>query len=215
MHARGHVGPPEKRLRERRAVVGADFQFQNGFARMQADAVHALHAAHRVVIAAPDGFRAVGVRFNFDIHRQKCGGAMMLRPVELDAAGNPRPGQADQRRLDDGLVINQIVAVGLVQDGVNAPADFRQDHHADEFVFDPDGLPFALDRFFGNAVGEGQRINRAAAALINALFQEHRILVRRRGEPGGKGDGSRRDTNWRRWAHGGKAEVLGISPIFR
>ena len=114
VHARGDVGPPKKRLHERRAVVGAHLEFEIRLARMQADAVHAFHAAHRIVVAAPDGFRAVGVLFDFKIHRQKRRGPVMLRPVELDAAGNPRPGQADQRGLDDGLVVNQIVAVGLV-----------------------------------------------------------------------------------------------------
>src|SRR5260221_10591516 len=55
MHARGDVGPPEKRLHERRAVIGADFEFEKTFAGMQTDAMHALHAAHRIVITAPDG----------------------------------------------------------------------------------------------------------------------------------------------------------------
>jgi hypothetical protein len=71
----------------------------------------------------------------------------MLRPVELDAAGNPRPGQADERGLDDVLVVNQIVAVGLVLNGVDAPADFRQHQHAEKFVFDPDRLPFRSTGF--------------------------------------------------------------------
>ena len=54
MHARGDIGPPQKRLRERRPVVGAHFQFKICPARMQADAVHSFHARHRVVVAAPN-----------------------------------------------------------------------------------------------------------------------------------------------------------------
>ncbi len=185
MHARGDIGPPQKRLHERRAVVGANFEFEISLARMQADAVHAFHAAHRIVVAAPDRFRAVRVFFDFKIHRQKRRGPMMLRPVEFDAAGNPRPGQADQRRLDDRLVVNQIVAVRLVLQDVDASANFRQNHRADEFIFDPDGLPFSIHRLFRDAIGERQRINFAAAALINALFQKHRVFVRRRGQVGG------------------------------
>jgi hypothetical protein len=56
MHARGDIRPPEKRLGERRAIVSAHFQFQRSAARMQANAVHAFHPAHRVVVAAPDCF---------------------------------------------------------------------------------------------------------------------------------------------------------------
>jgi hypothetical protein len=47
-------------------------------------------------------FEPSGVFLDFKIHRQKRRGPMMLRPIEFDAAGNPRAGQPDQRRLDDG-----------------------------------------------------------------------------------------------------------------
>ena len=185
MHARGDVGPPEKCLHERRAVVGAHLQFDDTpLPGCRQTPCMPFMRRHRVVVAAPDGLRAVGVFLDFKIHRQKRRGAMMLRPVELDAAGNPRPGQPDQRGLDDALVVNQIVAVGLVLNRVDAPADFRQHHHAEKFIFDPDRLPFAVHRLFRDAVGEGQGINLAAAALINPLFQKHRVLVRRRGQIG-------------------------------
>ena len=107
---------------------------------------------------------------------------MMLRPVELDAAGNPRPGQADERGFDDPLVVNQIVAIGLVLNRVNAPADFGQHQHAQKFIFDPQCFPLSVHGFFRDPVGEGQGINFAAAALINPLFQKHRVLVRRGGQ---------------------------------
>ena len=118
--------------------------------------------------------------FDFKIHRQKSCRAMMLRPVEFDAAGNPRPGKPDERRLDDALVVNQIVAVGFVLNRVDAPANFGQNHHAKEFVFEPDCFPLSVGFGFCNAVRERQGINLAAAALINPLLQKHRILVRRR-----------------------------------
>ena len=67
MHARGDVGPPEEGLHRLRAVVGADLELDHGFARMQADAVHAFHAGHRIVVAAPDGRGAVVVVLDFDL----------------------------------------------------------------------------------------------------------------------------------------------------
>ena len=68
-------------------------------------------------------------------------GPVVLRPVELDAAADPRPGQADQRGLDHRLVVDEIVAVGLVLQPVDAAAELREDHHAEEFVLDEQRLP--------------------------------------------------------------------------
>ena len=102
----------------------------------------------------------------------------MLWPVEFDAAARPRPGETDERGLDDRLFINEFVTVGLVLNGMNASADFRQHQYPEKFVFNPDRLPCPVHRLFGNAIGERQRINSAAAALIDPLLQKHRILVR-------------------------------------
>jgi hypothetical protein len=38
-------------------------------------------------------------------------------------------------------MVNEVVVVGLVEDAVDASADFGQQQHAEEFVLDPDGLP--------------------------------------------------------------------------
>ena len=199
MHARGDIRPPQKSLRERRAIVGAHFEFDDPPARMQADPVHAFHAAHRIMIAAPDGYCAVGVLFDFKIRGQKSRRAVMLRPVEFNAAGDPRPRQADERGFDDALIVNEIVAVGLVENGVNAPADFGQDHYAEKLVFEPDRFPFSIQSGFGNSIREGQRINLAAAALIDAIFQEHRIFVRRGGKISGDGQFFPTDRDRRRF----------------
>ena len=117
---------------ERRAVVGADLEFDARLARVQADAVHALHAAigswslHQTV-TLPSACSSISI-----VHRHERRRPVMLRPVELDAAAEIHgPGQADQRGLDDGLVVDEIVAVGLVLQRVDAPADLRQDQHAE------------------------------------------------------------------------------------
>ena len=144
---------------------------------MQADAVHALHADHRVMVATPDRFAAVGVRLDFDVHRHEGRRAVVLRPVELHPAGNPRAGQANQGGLYHVLAVKEVVAVDLVLTDVDAPADFRQDHYAEEIVFQPDRIPGAFGARFGDAVVEGQRVNRATAALVDAFFQKHRVLI--------------------------------------
>ena len=45
----------------------------------------------------------------------------MLRPVELNAAGDPRSCQPYQCGLDDLVVIYRIVAVGFVIHTLDAP----------------------------------------------------------------------------------------------
>jgi len=51
---------------------------------------------------------------------------MVLRPIELDAARNPQAGEADERRLDHVLAVEEvIVVVGLVLADVFADWQLR------------------------------------------------------------------------------------------
>ena len=179
MHARCSIGPPEERLRKRRAVVQPHFQFEYSAPWVQADAVHPLHALHRIVIAAPDGDGAVLRSFNLRCNRHERRRSVVLRPVEFNAARDPRPCESYQRRLDDVLAIEEIVASGLVVADVNAPSDLRQDHEPQVFVFDMKGFPRPRRRLSCDAVDERERVHLAAAALVHAPFQEHRIPFRR------------------------------------
>lgn len=81
----------------------------------------------------------------------------MLRPVEFNPARNPWPGQPHQRRFDDVVVIDKIIAVGLVEGAVNPSAQFGQDHDAQILVFQPDGmvgdLPQTSDTFSVTGAG--------------------------------------------------------------
>src|ERR1051325_10820740 len=108
-------------------IVGTHFQFNYGTVRMQADAVHSFHARHWIMVAAPYGLRTVSVFFDAGINREESCRAMMLRPIEFDAAANPWACQANEGGLNHGLIIDEIKAVGFVLDGVNSSADFRQD----------------------------------------------------------------------------------------
>ena len=112
----------------------------------------------------------------------------MLRPVELNAAGNPRPCQPYQCGLDDLVVIYRIVAVGFVVHTLDAPAQLRQDHHKQIVVFQIDGIIFPINFGIGNALAYGVRIDPPAGALIDALFQKHRVLVIGRDRVGGNRD---------------------------
>ena len=161
------VGPPQERLHQGRAVIDPHLQLDQRLARMQAYAVHPLHPYQRVMVAEPDGFRAVGVLLDVEIHRQEGGRTMVLRPIELDAPGDPRPGQTDQRRLDHRLAVDEVVAVGLVLGNVDATADLGQQQDAEILVLQPNGLPGVIGLRLGDPIGAGQRIDPAAAPLVD------------------------------------------------
>src|SRR5437588_8164584 len=103
----------------------------------------------------------------------------MLRPVKLDAAGNPRSKQSNKRRLDDPLPIEEVISVGFVLTNMDPPPDLRQDHKVDVFVLKTHCVVGLVGIFIGNAIGEWIWIYLAAAALIYAFFEEYRILVGR------------------------------------
>ncbi len=188
MNASGDVRPPEKGLNKWRPVVGADFQFEIGTAGMQANAMHALHASHGIVVAAPDRDRAVRIAADGDFHGHERGGAMMLRPVEFNASGNPGPGEADQGRLNDVLAIEEVVAGALIQANMDAAADGRQDHETKEFVLDVYRVPDVRMRGSFDVIDDRQWINTTAAALVDALLEEKRIGVGSRRHVGEHGD---------------------------
>ena len=153
------------------------------------------------MVTTPDRFAAVGVRLDFDVHRHEGRWAVVLRPVELHPAGNPRAGQANQGGLYHVLAVKEVVAVGLVPTDVDAPADLREDHHAEEIVFEDDGVPLARGGLVGDAIKERQRVNRAAAALVDPFFQKHRVFIGGQRLEGGQRNGFTTDDDSGGW-HG-------------
>ena len=106
-------------------------------------------------------------------------GPMVLRPVELDAAGDPGARQADERGLDDVLAVDEVVAVGLswttwMRPPISGRIITRRYSFSRCSACQARGSAVSDD-----AVGEGQRIDPARRALVDALLQEHRVAVRR------------------------------------
>lgn len=164
--------------------------------------MHPLHALHGLVLGAPHGDGAVVGGFDVDVDGHKRGWAVVLRPVELHATADPGTGEADEGGLDDLLAVEKVIAVGLVLcivytkeatacerhlANVDAPADFRKDHDAHEFILEPDGVPLAVLWDLLDAVGEREGVDAARAALVDALFDKHGVDVGRAGWVGGQG----------------------------
>ena len=174
----GDIRPPQEGLRQGGPVVGADLQLDAGRIGMEADPVHPLHPHQRIMVAQPDSERAIRLFLDAPGDRHEGGRPMMLRPVELDPARSPWSGQANQRRLDDILPVEDVIAIGLVGRRMDPPADLRQDHHFQVLVLQEDRRPLPVALGLADPVVERQRIDTAIAPLVNPLLQEHRVLVR-------------------------------------
>ncbi len=172
------VAEAQHRGRHRRPVAHAERRLQVRLPRTQRHAHRPLHAVAQLQFADPYGLGAVGVLLHLVLHRQEAGGAVVVWQVPLDPAGDPRAQQADQRRLDHMLVVDEVVAVGFVHRLEDLAADLRQNPDLHILVFQIDhgvGLVFFLRR---QIVVRGIGIDAVLRALRRSAEVELRIGVR-------------------------------------
>ena len=133
---------------------------------------------HAAVVAALDG--------DFDGHERR--GSVVLRPVELHAAGKPRAGKPHKRGLDDGVAVEEVVVVvRLVLPDVDASANLGKKDNARVVVFKRHRVVFLHHRLVHHLVDERHGIDLPAAPLVDALLEEHRVLLRRTNRVGLQG----------------------------
>ena len=178
IHLHGGVGPPEEGLRQRGTIAQPTAYFQIGTAGTQREAHEALLVKHTFHLVAPHGDASVLFLFDFVIYRQEGARAVMLGPVELDAAADPRPCQSYKCRFYDVVVIDEVALLHLVVGHLNATSQLRQYHHFDVFVLQPYGQVCLVGLLIGNRFNDGIWIHHATTALIDPVFQEDRILLR-------------------------------------
>ena len=65
---------------------------------------------------------------------------MVLGPVKLDTAANPRTSQAYQCGLNNMVVIHKVALLNLIVSHLHTTAQFGQNHHLDILVLDIYGL---------------------------------------------------------------------------
>ena len=171
------VGEAQHRGRHRRPVHHAERCLQDGLPRMQRHAHGPLHAVAQLQFADPHRLRSVGVILHLVLHGQEAGGAMVMRQVPLDPARDPRAQQADQRRLDHMLVVDEVVSIGFVHRREDLAAELRQDADLHILVLQIDhgvGLVFF---FGGQVVVRGIGIDAVLRALRVAAKVELRVGV--------------------------------------
>ena len=175
------VCPPHKGLRVRRAVVDLHLRLEIGLAGNNGDARHALHAEQRIDFTDPDRLLTVFALGDRRFQRHKGRRAVVLRPVELDTAGHPRACKADHRRLDDLVVINEVIIVGLIQRALNLAADLGQDLKLDVLVLEYSGVIGHILLLVADTGRERDRIEMSACTLIRLLLKKHRERFARSG----------------------------------
>ncbi len=179
------VGEAQHGVHHRRPVHDANRRVQVRLARPQRIAHRPSHALAHFQLSHPHGFAAVGVLFGPILDRQERAGAVVVGNVPLHPARDPGADQPDERRLDDVLVVEEIVVVGLVHRFEHAPADFGENADADILVFEIDHL-VGLVRFnVGQLVVQRIGVDSALGALGHPSEVEHRIELGRSGGIGG------------------------------
>jgi hypothetical protein len=131
----------------------------------------------RVEVAVPDDDLLVARALDVRLDRQERGRTMVLRPVELDAARDPRAGEPDECRLDDVVAVEEVVVARLVVADVDPPAEFGQEHEPDPAVLEVDRAPLARGTRRRDAVDERDRVDPPARALVHPAVEEERIPV--------------------------------------
>ena len=179
VHRNRRIRPPEKRLRKRRAVIELHVDFQVCPVGKQRHRRHSLGAEHVFDLADEDAAASVRVFPYFAVHRIERARPVMLRPIEFNPAGNPGPRKAHQRGFDHLIVVYEIVAVRFVVRALYAPAEFRQNHDEQVFIFEAERLIDNVARFVADRFDDGVRVDFSRAALIDAFFEENGVFIRR------------------------------------
>ena len=177
VHLNGWVCPPEEGLRQRRAVADAPLNLQVGAARTQRKAGHALLVEHALHLVHPHRHRPVRVLHNIAVHGQIGRWTMVLRPVELYAAADPRPCQSYEGRLDDVVVVHEVALLDFVVGHLYAPAQLGHHHHLQVFVLQEHHLPLMGCRLIGYRLDDGVRVHHPTRPLIHTLLQEDGVLL--------------------------------------
>ena len=158
----GRIGPPQEGLRHVRTVVEHTFYFYIRTTGAQREAGHALLMEHLLHLAHPHRHGAVCVLLKTRVSRHIGRRAVMLGPVELYAAADPRPRQTYQGGLDDVVVIHEVALTYLVIGHLYAPTKLRHDHHLDILILQEHHIPLMRRRLIGHRLYDRIRIYHTA-----------------------------------------------------
>ena len=127
-----HVGTDVRPVEHGVVVLGGVHQttadFHIALARMKGHSYCPLHPVTVLRLPDPHGLRAVGVLDDAPVARNMARLAVVVEHVPLHAPAYPRPRHPDVRRLHHVVVVEDVVAVGLVHRVQKPAAELR--HYA-------------------------------------------------------------------------------------
>jgi len=125
------------------------------------------------VLAEPNRATAIGVPLDGRVDRHECRRAVVLRPIELNATGDPGAQQPDQGWLDNVLTVKEVVLVRLVEPREYSSANLRQEHQLNVFVLEEIAryVAFTFSRATRSVKGLGYTL--PVASLIYPILEEH------------------------------------------
>ena len=178
--AHGQVVPPHERQGRVRAVAHDGLRLHHGGAGVDRDADRGAHPVEGLRLAHPAGLRAVRILLQGGLRGHEGGGPVVLRPVELHAAGDPRSRQTDHGWLDADVLVDELVAVALLRGAMDFSAQLRQQLHLDVLVLQGDHVVGLVDRRVAQPVRVRDGVDPAGRPLIRLFLQKERQFVRLR-----------------------------------
>ena len=185
VHAHGQIVPPHERQRRIGAVVDHRFYLDQRTSRIDGDARHAAHAVEGLRLAHPAGHGAVGILDGRRLRRHKRSRPVMLRPVEFDAAGHPRPGQPDHGRLDAYVAVDEFIAIALQHRSMDFSTQFRQAFNRNILILQRHHVVSLHHGHIAQLIRVRQGINSPRRPLIGLFLDKKRQFVGLSGDIGG------------------------------
>ena len=178
--AHGRVGPEQEGVGHFRGVARDDGHLDEGGVRPYGVADQHVGALEPFLGVDPDGLAAVLVLLDDVFHVLDGGRTVVVGIAPGQGTGPPVAHHTDQGRFDDGVVVEPIVAVGLVIGIIDTAALLGGDGHADIVVLDKYHVVVDVLFVHGQAVVEGIGVHAALDTLVVRTLIEARHRVRGR-----------------------------------
>ena len=141
VHLYRRVSPPQECLWYISAVIQHAVNLQICTARTQRESCHAFLVEHLLHLTHPHRDRAILVLLYGTVCRHICCRTVMLRPVKLYTAANPRTQQSHQCRLYHMVIVNEMALPYLVISHLHPASQLGQHHHLYIFILQPYRVP--------------------------------------------------------------------------
>ena len=135
IHMYRDVGPVKDGIGQRCAIEKRNRRFHVRSIGVERQTYQPLHAMTAFRLAKPNRLAAILVLSQRIINRHERRVAMVVERTPFDTAGDPGTQHTDQRGFDYMLPVKEIIVIGLVGGGEQAPPNLGQNAYFDESVF--------------------------------------------------------------------------------